>query len=337
MKIIVTGATGFLGKHLVRTLLKKKRTVIALGRNIQVLKELENSGAMIAPLDLSDTEAFDSFANKNFCEGDIVVHAAALSSPWGKYDQFIKSNVLATQNVVEACIRLNIERLIAISTPSLYIKNENRLDIRESDPLPTTFINHYAATKKMAEDVVDDGARRGLQTITLRPQAILGPEDQTILPRVLRLAKKGILVSIGQHQPKIDVTFVENVVHAIELAIETKNKHCFGEKFNITNDEPVIFHDFLSSIFKDLNLTFDQLRLSNVMAETLVKLCELSWKFLPLRGEPPLTEYNLNILKYDRTLNIEKAKRLLGYSPVVSVKQGTHQLIEWIKESGALR
>ncbi len=336
MKIIVTGATGFLGKHLVRHLISKGQRVLSVGRNQKELDGLLNLGSEIANLDLSNEQQVQDFASKQISEGDVVVHAAALSSPWGSYQEFLKANVLATQNVIKMCLSRKAERLIYISTPSLYITEEDRLNIRESDALPNQFINHYASTKKIAEDLVTVASTQGLRTIMLRPQAILGPEDQTILPRILRLAKKGIMISIGNHRPQLDITFVENVVHAIELSIQTKEANCFGQKFNISNGTPVIFHDFLDQIYGQLGIAYQQVRIQPRMADLLVGFAEGVWKIIPLRGEPPLTQYNVNLLKYHRTLNIEKAQKLLGYQVVLGHDQGTKQLVDWIRTSGIL-
>src|SRR5690606_17003853 len=117
-----------------------------------------------------------------FAGMDVVVHSAALSTPWGSLRDFERINVQGTRNVLNAALKQKIKRVVHISTPSIYVERRSREDIRETDPLPPKSINHYARTKREAETWVDAANASGLQTITLRPQGIFGPGDTSIFP-----------------------------------------------------------------------------------------------------------------------------------------------------------
>src|SRR5690606_3825206 len=117
----------------------------------------------------------------------------ALSSPGGKYSDFYNSNVIGTRNIVEGSRRHQVGRLIYVSTPSLYFDYTDRWNLSESAPLPRKPVNAYAATKRRAEEEVEPAFAAGLPVITIRPRAIFGPGDQTILPRLLLANQKGRL------------------------------------------------------------------------------------------------------------------------------------------------
>lgn len=321
MKILVTGATGGLGLQIIEDWCQKKdRSLLALGRKTERLAPFEKKIA-IQKCSLSDTEALSSA-----CAGqDTVIHCAALSSNWGSYEEFYEANVQGTKNILEASVLAQVKRFILISSPSVYISNKNRLNIRESDPLPTVFINHYAATKKMSEDLALWYHQRGLPVIILRPQAILGLHDQVLLPRFLKLAKKGIFPIFGDGENQMDLTSAKNVVDAIEKA-------CFapleatGEIYNITNGEPVKLYPALKSFIEALGFKTKDVRIPYSVAMTIAMGFESFYK--AFRGsEPPITQFTVCALGLSRTLNIEKSKLKLGYEPQIPLQQTLSEIV----------
>ena len=212
-KAIVTGATGGLGRNLVQTLLAQGWQVAACGRNAEIGKMLDTE---FHAFDLSDRNQ----TLKAFSNADIVFHCAALSSPWGRYEDFYRANVTATQNVLAAMRQHHIGKLIHVSTPSIYF------DYLDQHKVPETFIsrhfvNDYAYTKFLAEQEV--AAATDLSSVIIRPRGIFGEYDTAVLPRLLKIAQKGFLPLIRRAGREAggavaDVTYVGNVVHALVLA-----------------------------------------------------------------------------------------------------------------------
>ena len=99
--------------------------------------------------DLSDFEQ----TKKNFQKADVVFHCAALSSPWGKYEEFYKANIIATKNVLKAMELFDIKKIVHVSTPSIYFNFQDQFEIKE-EFIPTKFVNNYAKTKYEAEQLV---------------------------------------------------------------------------------------------------------------------------------------------------------------------------------------
>lgn len=323
-KIVVTGATGFLGKQLVLQLYENGYEVTATGRNEKVGQQLKALGIPFRRVDLLEKEQI-----KRLCKGqETVIHCAALSSSWGKYQDFYQHNVLATRHVVETCAAEQIERLIYVSTPSVYSNGQDQLLITEDRELPAAYNNHYAATKRLAEQEVEQGFAQGLATIILRPRAIFGPQDPNILPRIMEANRQGRLPFIDGGQAQIDLTYVDNVIQALMQAIHV-SKSSVGKIYNISNGEPMALHDLVTLFFQKLG---QQMRPKHVSYQTAYRLAAaLEWKariFHP-RKEPMLTRTTVEMLGKSLTLDISAAQQELHYQPMVTVEEGIDRYVEW--------
>lgn len=206
MKAIITGATGGLGRNLLEFLVLQNWQVVAFGRDEKIGKSL---GVEFYAFDLSDFEQ----TKKNFQKADVVFHCAALSSPWGKYEEFYKANVIATKNVLKAMELFNIKKIVHVSTPSIYFDFQDQFEIKE-EFIPTKFVNDYAKTKYQAEQLVLNSS---VFSVIIRPRAIFGEYDNVLVPRLEKVALKGFLPIIKNKKTIVDVTYVGNVVNALYL------------------------------------------------------------------------------------------------------------------------
>ena len=127
-KILVTGATGFLGKYLVKQLISDGYEVRALGRNEEIGKSLFEQGAEFCKGDFTDENQCDKY----FQGVDYVIHAGALSTVWGKWESFYNINVEGTRNVCELCQKHGVKRLIYVSSPSIYSGKKHKFNINFS-------------------------------------------------------------------------------------------------------------------------------------------------------------------------------------------------------------
>ena len=327
MRALVTGGTGFLGGALALRLRSQGDSVTVLGRNRAGGARLQARGIGFVCADLADAEA----VNAACAEQDIVFHCGATVAPWGRYQDFYATNVTGTQNIIQGCMAQNVKRLVHVSTPSLYFTQQDRLNVNEYDALPAKLVNAYTATKFQAELAVDRAYRNGLPVITLRPRAIFGPGDTTILPRVIRALAEGRLRVIGKGANFQDLTYIDNVVDALLLCQQAPST-TLGKKYNITNGEPVLIWAKLAGLCKALGYTFPSQQVSFRVAFALAGLAEAAHTLLRLQGEPRLTRYAVSLLAKSMTLDISAARHDLGYQPRVSVDEGLDHFIDWWKK-----
>ena len=326
MKCLVTGASGFAGSWILRELAKiyGKEAITGTGRNQERIKKLSEEGYRMIPGDLRDSR----FVAKNLSGFTHVVHCAAKSSQWGDYRDFFEHNVVATRNILDHIPA--VKSLVYISTPSIYFNFQDRLDVKEDAALPQKFVNHYTATKFLAEQEILDFQRKGLMRIILRPRAIIGAGDTVILPRVIRAYESGRLKIIGDGKTIADFTSVKNLAHAVSLSLKA-DPSLNGEVFNITDGEPVEFWPLLLETLQLLGyegkLKKVPYRLVSAFAGWSEFLCRLQGK-----DEPALTRYGTGILKYSLTMNIDKARDKLKYNPIVTTHQSRDEFITWFRE-----
>lgn len=328
MNTLVTGGTGFLGQRLALRLRDEGHQVTVLGRNEGIGKQLEAQGMRFVRADLGDAARVAEACR----DQEVVFHSGALSSPWGRYEDFHRANVLGTRHVTESCRAHGVRRLVHVSTPSIYFDFRDRHHIAESDPLPARSVNAYATTKLMAEGIVDEAHRQGLETITFRPRALFGPGDTTILPRLIRANRKGSLPLFGSESPLIDITYVDNVVDALLLGRDA-TKEALGRKYNITNGEPVRLHAILEKLFARLEMPYRPRPIPYAVASGLAGTMELVSRTLLGGKEPLLTRYSVGVLAKSQTLDISAAREMLGYRPRVSVDEGLEAFVAWWRET----
>jgi nucleoside-diphosphate-sugar epimerase len=272
--------------------------------------------------DLNDAPLLNVFIK----DVDYVIHCAALASPYGPYKQFVEANVTGTQNVVNAALAANLKKFIYISTPSVYFTNENRLNVKESDPLPKKYSNFYAETKHLADLIVQKGVSLGLPAISLRPRQIFGPFDNTIFGRLIETNRKRGIPLVNNGKILMDFTYVDNVVDII-IKFMTADEKLNGEFYNLTNGQPIYLIDALTQLFQELQVPFHTKKVSPTLLSVLSSSSEYLSK---LTGKPPvISKHVASFLTYDYTLNIDKIKKDLNYEPLVSINEGINRYAQW--------
>jgi len=323
-KALVTGATGYLGRAAALRLRESGWEVTGLGRDPQAGRLLNDMGVRFVQADLRDRDAVAAA-----CEGqDYVIHCAALSSPWGRYKDFYETNAKGTDHVAAGCLRHGVRRLVHVSSSSVYFAFADRLNVSERDPLPRKPANAYAASKRIAERIVEDASARGLQTVILRPRAVFGPGDATLFPRLLRANRsRGIPIMRGG-DTWLDLTYADNVVDALALACAAPDDAC-GRIYNLSNGEPVKLIDLLRNVFELLRMPLRLRTVPRSAALAAGRAFEWLYRALPMLGdEPPFTRYTVGLLAYSQTLDISEARRRLGYEPRISMNEGMRRFAE---------
>jgi 2-alkyl-3-oxoalkanoate reductase len=328
--IVVTGAAGFLGGRTAKFLAKyyAENTIIATSRRDFRKQELEQAGCKFMAGDLEDA----NFCQKLTQNTTMVIHCAALSSPWGSYETFYQSNVVATENLVDAALKNNVPKFILISTPSIYFNYSDRWKVSEAEPLPEKMVNHYAATKLIAEKIVLDLNGKGIASIALRPRAIIGAEDAVIFPRVLEAYKQGKLKIVGNGENIVDLTCVRNVIEAIICCINAPES-AYGQAYNITNDDSIKLWSALNLLLTSLNLRPPTQKVPKKLALLAATFSEWKNRTFSPNKEPALTKYGIGILADNFTLDVSKAKQNLNYKPVQSTLEGINEFVEWYKQT----
>ena len=327
MRILITGATGFLGSRLTEAFSKNNTftNIIATGRTLSPDRMIKKSHVQYLLGDLTDVV----FVEKLFKQPiDYVVNCASLSSPWGSYESFFQANCITQKNIVQASQQAKIKRFIYISTPSIYFDFQDKIGIKESDPLPPQMINHYAATKLEAENFL---RKSGLNYIILRPRALVGRGDTVIMPRLIRSHKEGRLKIMGSGKNQADLTPVSNMIHAIEQAITTSEKNC-NEAYNISNGKPVNLWDSINEVLDLIGYKKVFRKIPFNLLYGLAYFLEWKNKLLNLQKEPVLTKYSVGVLAKSFTFDISKAKEKLNYRPQQSTREAIEEFAEWYLE-----
>ncbi len=355
--VLVTGGTGFLGSHLVAQLFDAGRPVTVVSRSPR--PELAARGLRVVTGHLHDPVTCASAV-----EGAATVfHVAARVGVWGRYEDFHRDNVVATETLLAAAQAGGVRRFIHTSTPSVVYNGQNLANADESLPLTTDCPSPYPLTKALAEKAVLAANRPGFLTTALRPHLIWGIGDPHLVPRILARARAGRLRIVGDGQNRVDMVHVTNATTA-HLAAETAlattchllsdklskatdredvaNLHAdvppsAGRAYFITNDEPVNLWNWINELLTGLGEPPLTKRISLATASRVGAVCETLWRLLPLKGEPPMTRFIAAELAKDHWFDLSAAKRDLGYQPTVSMAEGTAQLLTQLREAKSER
>ena len=329
-KWLITGGSGFLGGRLLKDLsvLFPNDSFTGTARRDSRREEFEKLNISFVQGNLEDI----NFVEK-ITEGmDIIVHCAALSSPWGIYDDFYNANIKATKNLVDSASKNSVSKFINIATPGVYHTGGDVINARE-DFVPTKkLINLYASTKHEAEKYIISQHSTKLNTISIRPRALLGAEDTVIFPRMIRAYLNNSLAIIGDGNNIVNFCSVKNVAALIFNAINADSNH-WGEIYNITDDQTTNQWDMLNNLLKQLGYTPLKRKVPFKIAYFVAYLMELYSKYFNNMKEPLLTRYSIVVAAKNFTLDISKAKNKLGYKPVITSEESLEEFVNWYKKN----
>ena len=326
MKVLVTGATGFLGSHVAESLAHQGWQVRTLARSASKAELLKRWNVEIEIGDLSDPAAV-----RKACEGvDAVVHCAAKVGDWGPVEEYRQINVDATKVLLDACLEQKLGRFVLVSSLGVYEARDHH-GTDETTPLPAQHIDGYTQTKVEAENLAMSYYRdRGLPLVVVRPGFIYGPRDETVMPRILANLKARLVTYFGSRHKRLNNVYVGNVVEAVELAL--KPDAPLGEAFNITDPQTVTKKVFFERIADLAGLPRPFATWPMWFARFMCGTFESAGKTFGF--QPVLSMARLKFMGLNLDYSIEKARKQLGYVGKTSFDDGMAKTIDWLRAQG---
>jgi nucleoside-diphosphate-sugar epimerase len=315
----VTGGSGFIGGRLIQRLVSDGWSVRALARSDQAEAKVAALGATPVRGDLADPASIAAGA----ADCEVAFHLAAHLGDTGDWEDFERGNVEGTKNALEGCARAGVRRFVHCGTEAALMAGEPLVNVDETAPLRPDSPAPYPATKAKAEQAVRAASREGFETVVLRPRFVWGAGDTTLLPEMVKMVEAGRFVWVGGGGQLTATTQVDNVAEGLVLAAE---KGTPGEAYFVTDGEPVVFREFVSDLLRTQDVDPPARSMPGWLGHALAGVGEPAWRFLPLPGRPPLARFAYWILTQECTIDDSKARRELGYMPIVTRDEGLAEL-----------
>jgi len=323
MKALVTGAPGWLGDRLVEHLVSQKNKVVCYvlkGSDVSKLKKL---GVEIVWGDVMTGENLDR-AMKGV---EVVFHCAGLIHA-KKVKDLYRVNVTGTQNVLDAAIKASVKKFIHISSNSPMGTNKQRDRLMKEDD-PYRPYKNYGKSKMLAEQIVNKAYKEGkLDTTIIRPCWFYGPGQPPRQTTFFKMIKKGNPLMFGDGKNLRSMSYVDNIVEAMLLAV--KSKKSSGQTYWIADEKPYSTVEIYETIADLFDVKLKPRYLPNIVPE----LFEIADDVLQAMGMYIKEVHVAGEMNKDIACSVEKAKKELGYKPKVSLKEGMKRSIEWCRAQG---
>jgi len=324
--ILVTGGTGFTGGHLCKRLIEDGYPVRALVRDETHCAHLRQLGAETIPGDLRDRPMVE-----RAIEGtDTVYHIAALFRKENvTRKEMWETNVEGTRNMLDASIKAGVQRFIHCSTVGVHGDIKNPPANEETAYSPE---DHYQESKAEGERVALQYTAMGLLPVVIfRPAGIYGPGDLRFLKLFKAISNK-TFVMLGSGEIFYQMIYIGDLIDGIVLC-GTK-KEAIGNLYILTGEAPVTLNNLVQLVAQILGTRHTRLRFPVGPVYLAAFLCELLFK--PLGINPPLYRRRVDFFRKNRSFDITKAKRELGFEPKTQLKTGLKLTAEWYRSEGLL-
>ncbi len=326
MKYLITGATGFMGPHLVARLRQEKHHCRCLVREASKTDAIEALGAEMVEGDLTRPESLLGIADGV----DRVLNLATLGhmSNFTVTDSMFEAiNVTGALNVMHEALRAGVPRVVHCSSVAAMGICEDLPAIENSRCNPH---HPYGRSKLKAErEIKDLIAGSGLPAVIVRFSMVYGPGDPRDILKLTRMAKRGLFPKVGS-RPKL--TPLIHVRDAVEGVLRAAEKGRIGETYLITNRESISFDDIRKILQKALNVKRFPLYVPEWAALAAASVLE---KCFALIGKsPPVARKNIESTLADRIFSIAKAQKELGFEPQIDPEKGLRETVAWYRQQG---
>lgn len=325
-RTLVTGATGFTGRHLCLRLAELGTAVVAFVRSASRTAALERAGVECKAVNIKNRDQV--FAN--FEEFDRVFHiAAAYRTEHADQDEFRQVNVEAARHLLDAAKAYEVGRFVHCSTVGVQGEIKHPPADEEYRMQPG---DHYQQTKADGERLARQYFEDGVPGVVARPVGIYGPGDMRFL-KLFRPIQRGYFVMIGSGTTLYHMTYIDDLVEGLILC--ATHPRAVGQVFTIAGETYTSIGELVQCIADvlgkphppRLRIPFWPVYASSVVCE---KLCRM------IRISPPLYPRRVEFFHLDRAFRIEKAKQVLGYHPRIGLKEGLAKTAAWYREQELL-
>jgi nucleoside-diphosphate-sugar epimerase len=327
MRVLVTGGTGFTGKALVKRLLDEGHEVVALDYKEGIkTDELRDWGAEVIIGSVADKAVVDQ-AMKGV---EIVHHLAAafreLDVPSSYYDEI---NVEGTRITLEAAARENVRKFVYCSTCGVH-GNVDNPPANEDAPIQPA--DYYQQTKYEAEPLVHEYAKKGMETVILRPAAIYGPGDPERFGMIFRRVAKGTFPMFGDGKAFYHPLYVDSFVDVFIATMEEGVGN--GGTYLIADEEYVEIEDLVNRVAKAMDT---EVKIPHYPFMPLMMIGHIVEKACkPFNITPPIFPRRVDWFRQNRAFDISRAKKDLGYKPTIGLDEGLRRTAEWYRQEGYL-
>lgn len=326
MKALVTGATGFIGRHLTEELERRGNEVSCLVRKTSQSRELQNIGVHLILGDCRDKTTLEKAV-----EGmDYVFHLAGVITAQ-TWEAYYLANTVGTRNLLEVVAERNptLKKFVFVSSISAAGPSEKGRGLNEDDPARP--ISNYGRSKLLAEQAVL-GHKEKLPAVILRPPNVLGPRQRELFESI-KLIKRRILPLVGTGEPQTSLCYVGDLVDALILVAESDEAR--GKTYFIAHPEPYAWGEITGAVAEALGIRRFFLKVPFSLQMVLALISETSSRLT--HEKPFLTRESVIAAKrYYWIYDASKIERELGFVPKVALKEAIAKTVAWYRERGAI-
>jgi nucleoside-diphosphate-sugar epimerase len=323
-KILITGATGFLGSHLV----ERNREA---GRRVRILAlpgdpkaaEFEARDIQVVYGDIRDFRAVE----KAVAGVQVVFHLAAVVTDWAPKTLFSQVNVDGMRHICQAALQHRVERFVEVSTNDIFGLREGV--VINEDVAFSYWKEPYADTKIEATKIAWEYYQKGLPVTMVYPCWVYGPGDQTFVPEIIKALRDRSLI-FWRKGALVWPAYIKNVIDL--LMVISENPAAVGQGFLVHDGVSDTFENFSAKIASSVGAPIASRHIPYGAAYVASWCMELVWKLLRKKSRPLLTTYSVKNLGSRLQFSIDKAERILGWRPSVSYEEGFKRTMEWFKE-----
>ena len=325
MRILVTGASGMLGRVSALRLIERGDDVCVLQRRPSGLPCREHLG------DVADPVVVRRAAHRQ----DAILHLAAKVDVVGRWPDYRRANVDGTAAVVAACREQGVPRLVHVSSPSVAHAGQPLVGVGADPADPALARGHYSRSKALAERHALAADSPDLAVLAVRPHLVWGPGDTQLVERIVTRARSGGLPVLGAGGALIDTTYVDNAADALVAAVDACGAAAHGEALVVSNGEPRPVREVLSRLCRAAGVPAPRHRVPVIAARLAGAVVDTAWAVTGRQDTPPITRFLAEQLTTAHWFDQRRTRAVLGWEPRVTLEDGFDRLAAWYAGPGA--
>ena len=323
MRVLVTGSTSLIGRHVVRRLIERGDTVSTLQR-----RPGDEPGVVEHLGDVTDRSTVERAVER----AEAVIHLAAHVAATGPWSRFATTNIEGTRNVTEAAASAGVGRFIHVSSPSVAHGGASLVGAAAEPADPGNAHGPYARSKAMAEIVALDAGSSVMPVVAVRPHLVWGPGDTQLIGRIVDRARSGRLAIVGTGAALIDTTYIDNAAGALVAALD--HAPSIGTRaLVVTNGQPRPVREIIDRIVAAAGLEPPRITVPYRVAHAGGRIVEQIWDRRGRDDDPPMTSFLAEQLGTAHWFDQRETRRVLQWEPEVSLNEGFRRLRTWFEST----